>query len=880
VRRDAKASSAGSTSGQGRSLGSFVRGAFAIRGASKGADGSGARSARLVAALALAPIALLALSASPALAATPPVINASMVTEVGATEASLSAKIVPGEAPTTYRVEYGPTTAYGQSTTESESIGADNTEHAISPTLEGLAPESTYHLRIVATNSVDTTNGPDLTIVTFAAGIPLSGLPDGRAYEQATGPDKGGANIGGQRGTTAVSPDGNSMTFFDLVTLPGSVGAQEFGTYLARRSDSDWSTQGLLPPASQGKYGRLVGIDENLSVSYTQSRDVNAAPGHRGLFYERDSATGEDNLIARGSEFQFDVATPDGSRMLFESAEPLAPNAIEGESNLFVWERSSQTIHLASVMNDGESPSGGAYAGPEFGPVNGSRFATEAFSPDGESVAFTTIADGQLHLRTHLLSQQSQLNGQEECTEPAMACTFEASASQASTPDPNGPQAAQFVGMSGGELPDVFFTSRGELTDDANTGLSDEGEDLYRFDSESGTLTDLTADADDAAGAEVIGVVGIGGDGKRAYFVANAVLGDGAAHGASSGDCEVRPLAEGECNLYYWSENGGVTYVARLDANAHSANGPQRQSYSDRWNWYYSATATDEAEFASRLSRDGSSLVFRSQLPQTAEPTGGVPNFYRFDAAHGSVQCLTCDLSGAAQPESPKLNSYIGGNGGIFSMLMPHQNLSSDGNRFFFESGARLSSADTNGIGGCPIVTVLGSAHAPRCQDVYEWEAEGTGSCNRSDQSGGCLFLISTGTDENPSFFTATSSSGDDAFIYTSQQLVTQDRDQLVDVYDARVDGGLPSQNPPPPNPCRASESCRGPIGGAPEETTPGSATFIGPVPSGPPKTQKCKKGFKRVKRRGPTTCVKSKKGKGGPKRHHKGGKRHSGGAK
>jgi len=74
VRRDAKASSAGSSTGQGISLGSFVRGAFATRDASSDANGSGARSigtapAGLLVVLCLSAVAMFAVLASPALAA-------------------------------------------------------------------------------------------------------------------------------------------------------------------------------------------------------------------------------------------------------------------------------------------------------------------------------------------------------------------------------------------------------------------------------------------------------------------------------------------------------------------------------------------------------------------------------------------------------------------------------------------------------------------------------------------------------------------------------------------------------------------------------------------------------------------------------------------
>ncbi len=52
-------------------------------------------------------------------------------------------------------------------------------------------------------------------------------------------------------------------------------------------------------------------------------------------------------------------------------------------------------------------------------------------------------------------------------------------------------------------------------------------------------LTDLTP----AAGGEAAGVqgvvVGASEDGSYVYFVANGVLGDGGARGATPGDCEV-----------------------------------------------------------------------------------------------------------------------------------------------------------------------------------------------------------------------------------------------------------------------------------------------------------------------------------------------------
>jgi len=811
-------------------------------------------------------------SAGPVSFTTPavaPVINAATITAVGGTEASIGAKVVPGGAPTTYRVEYGPTTAYGQSTPESESIGADNTEHEVSTTLEGLAPESTYHLRIVATNSVDATNGPDLTITTFAAGIPLSGLPDGRAYEQATGPDKGGANIGGQRSGTLASPDGNAVAFFTEATLPGSEGAQEFGSYQATRSDAAWATLGLLPSASIGRYGALLGVDRDLNMSYVQT--VN--PGFGATFYQRDNATRQLTKIAPG-EITIAAATPDGSAMLFESSSELTPGTTSGVHNLYLWNAADQTLHLADAMNDGEELPEGAYAGPYYGA--GTYYAAaEALSADGEEVLFTAIDDHQLYLRRNVLAPQSALNGQEECIEPEKACTVQISRSQASIPDPNGAKPATLWKVGNAGAPVAFFTSAGKLTDDATTGPADESEDLYRYDAESEELTDLVPDASDPEGADVVGVLGVSEDGNRAYFVANGVLGDGAAEGATPGDCtEASQFSHGECNLYLWSKAGGITYIGRLDAEGSVV------TEADDANWIRGVGF--ELDNTARVSRDGNSLVFRSQHPQTQAPTGGVPQFYRYDAAESSVQCLTCDASGAEQPGIPTLYSYSGAVGSLFRTLEPTRNLSADGNRFIFESSARLVAADTNGIGGCPRVIVLSQASIPKCQDVYEWEAKGTGSCERSDQNGGCLFLLSSGTSPEPSFFDAADETGDNAFIFTSQQLVGQDRDQLVDIYDARVGGGLPGQNQPPPLRCTSPEACKAAGAGPPAEASPGSATFSG-APEKPQKKKparkrkaKCKQGFKSAKRHGKSVCVK----KGGAKHHQKRASHNSGGAK
>ncbi len=97
-----------------------------------------------------------------------PLIGETSVSQVGETTATFGAIILPGFSSTTYRFEYGLTAAYGASTPQSASIGQDNSNHPVSVEIGGLRPESTYHFRVVATNVIGTTDGPDQTFNTAA----------------------------------------------------------------------------------------------------------------------------------------------------------------------------------------------------------------------------------------------------------------------------------------------------------------------------------------------------------------------------------------------------------------------------------------------------------------------------------------------------------------------------------------------------------------------------------------------------------------------------------------------------------------------------------------------------------------------------------------
>ena len=76
--------------------------------------------------------------------------------------AVLNGTVSPDGLTTTYYFEYGTTTAYGLATA-SRTTDADA---SVSETVGGLSADTTYHYRLVATNSSGTSYGPDRSFQT------------------------------------------------------------------------------------------------------------------------------------------------------------------------------------------------------------------------------------------------------------------------------------------------------------------------------------------------------------------------------------------------------------------------------------------------------------------------------------------------------------------------------------------------------------------------------------------------------------------------------------------------------------------------------------------------------------------------------------------
>ena len=113
----------------------------------------------------------------------PPVAVTGTASAVHTTEATLHGTVAAKGVETTYRFEYGPTTAYGSSVpVPAASAGSGRTRVEVTQLLTGLETSQLYHYRLAATNSAGTSYGEDKT---FTPGYPATWDLNGKQTEYA-----------------------------------------------------------------------------------------------------------------------------------------------------------------------------------------------------------------------------------------------------------------------------------------------------------------------------------------------------------------------------------------------------------------------------------------------------------------------------------------------------------------------------------------------------------------------------------------------------------------------------------------------------------------------------------------------------------------------
>lgn len=376
---------------------------------------------------------------------------------------------------------------------------------------------------------------------------------------------------------------------------------------------------------------------------------------------------------------------------------------------------------------------------------------------------------------------------------------------------------AQSVGTPGAAL----AAQSGAISSDGFRIYWTQGGDLYLR--EGGVTKQVDDDQGGGGDFQAAGV-----DGSVAFFTVEASPGDAHLYrylAATDTATDLTP-AGGVKGVLGASADGSYVYYQDASRLQQWHNGTTTQVAGGA-----DATLPSDhppATGTARVSADGHSLAFLSD----AEPTGyentdtntGLPDTELYLYREGTgLLCVSCNPTGE-RPEGPASIPGAVANGSL--RAYKPRVLSASGTRLFFDSADTLAVTDTDSQ-----------------PDVYQWEAAGTGDCARAP---GCLSLLSEAHEGGASFLDA-SASGDDVFFLTGESSVGADPGS-IDLYDARVGGGLPE--PPKPFAC-TGDACQA-LPSPPDDRTPGTQ-----VPNGgnPPlrivKHQHKRKHHRKVLKRG-----------------------------
>ncbi len=115
-----------------------------------------------------------------------PTVQTEAASNVTATGATLKATTDPNGRETTYHFEYGETTSYGTKVPVPDAkLSSTVTTSAVSQTIAGLEPETTYHYRIVATNPSGASDGADHTFTTGVLPWSVRSTPNPSGAEES-----------------------------------------------------------------------------------------------------------------------------------------------------------------------------------------------------------------------------------------------------------------------------------------------------------------------------------------------------------------------------------------------------------------------------------------------------------------------------------------------------------------------------------------------------------------------------------------------------------------------------------------------------------------------------------------------------------------------
>ena len=418
-------------------------------------------------------------------------------------------------------------------------------------------------------------------VAALGAALPAAALalPDGRGYEQVTPLDKNAQEVGpGITGTNSSA--GNAVNWEAIGGCCGATSAAST-LYQSSRTAGGWQTTAKTPTPPTP----LVGLFEeqqpmwwspDLSKtiyltpsSYTANDARPPGPGETAFFdlYEQD-ASGALSWLTGPFPTALDTVqhnatwaatTPDGNSTLFNSQEPLTADATPLASlntpaeYLYDHNTAAGKTTLINVDNSGAliSPDGAIAGNGNFLdepsiPANNSGTTTNSISSDGTKVFFEsppTCTGGSCSA--------------EGVGPPHLYMRDLSTSTTTPIDDPSSTGQAVYEGASqDGSL--VFFTSTEGLAGDANTN-----NELYEFNTDTGTTTPLSNNAGDTTDPNFVGITAISNDGHFVWFVDKDAL-PGALGGTPN---------QGDMNFYVYDTTANTTtFIAALGSGIPSDN--------------------------------------------------------------------------------------------------------------------------------------------------------------------------------------------------------------------------------------------------------------------------------------------------------------------
>jgi hypothetical protein len=674
---------------------------------------------------------------------------------------------------------------------------------------------------------------------------PALAIPEGRVYEMVSPVYKEGYAA---KDTLAVEPQGESVVFTSrggfAGALSGGIYAGHF--YIAHRGSLGWSTDSYEPA-----FGGVSDISANLEYELASgplAPNVGAASVSTDQVFQLHRSDVPDTaeswevfggiVLKRLDEGNTQAieggASADLCHVVLRFVEgPLLPEAVNSDEPIYDLTRGCDgeppSLKLIGLTNN-QTPtpinrscqvdlgSGGYTSGPDGVEQTSSINSVDA---NGDEIFFTTnVQKGvencyaksahQLFVRLDG-ARTLEVSRPLDSSKAFGGCVAKGVPGEVPCEGALTRASPYFKGASE-DGSKVFFTTRAPLV----STDKDSSNDLYMAaigcpntedpapqtctpsQREVTSLVQVSQDSNAKGAAEVQGMVNMARDGSHVYFVAQDTL---ASKDPTGEGVQVTPIKGAE-NLYvYDSVTQETAFVADL------CSGPGRSGAVEDIRCSRSLSEVhSDAEFLWRSSgpeaqstADGAFLVFDTYAQVVKGDIDAAKDVYRYNAQSGGLERVSIgedyhDANGNDSSFDANILSSTMENSKIYvAHEMATRAVSMDGSRIVFNTADPLSFSATNSQ-----------------INIYEWHE-------------GQVSLVSSGTAEEDDIEATITASGRDLTFETAQGLASQDSDGLLDIYDARLEGGFPLAQSAR-QPC-SGDACQGPLTNPAPLLVPGSAS-------------------------------------------------------